>query len=86
MSKSEPIICAYRKCQKEFKPKKAGQKFHTDSCRIKEWEILHPRRGKKATKKFGRPQGIAELDKMGIPDRREALCISAGRMKLLGSQ
>lgn len=40
-------ICAYRYCRVEFKPKKVGtpfeQKFHTPTCRMREWALNHPR-------------------------------------------
>ncbi|MDD5171355.1 MAG: hypothetical protein PHN75_21245 [Syntrophales bacterium] len=40
------MICSYRYCRAEFEPKKKGQRFHTKTCRMREWGLLHPRLGK----------------------------------------
>jgi len=39
------MICSYRHCRAEFEPKKPGQRFHTKTCRMREWGLLHPRLG-----------------------------------------
>jgi hypothetical protein len=45
--------CQYRHCRIEFEPKKKGtrfeQKFHTQTCRSREWMLNHPRITKKHT-------------------------------------
>ena len=40
-------ICEYRHCRKEFTPIRPDQKFCSKPslCRIKEWELQHPRLG-----------------------------------------
>ena len=67
-------ICAFRKCQVKFTPKRVNQIYHKPSCRIAAWTGRHPRKKPKATSNdeylFGRPTP---------PEERLALLVAAAR-------
>lgn len=48
---AETRVCSYRHCKTPFKPKNDTHLFHTTTCRMKEWEILHPRLSTEQDKK-----------------------------------
>ena len=67
-------ICAYRKCQIQFEPKRKNQRFHHPKCRMAEWAEMHPRA-------LGKTLPEIAADQMTMPSilRKKLHCGHPGR-------